>query len=45
MPLLDPKAIEAIEAALARGNSVEVKREKDNVVVVEITRKLKIKSL
>ena len=44
MRLLEPKAVEAIEAALARGSTVEVKREKDNIVVIEITRKLKIKA-
>lgn len=36
--------IEVIEAALKRGNSVELKKEQGRLVIVEIARKLRIKS-
>jgi hypothetical protein len=42
--LLNKEAISEINEALRRGNAVEVKREKDNIVVIELTRKLKIKA-
>ena len=41
MLLLDEKTIETIENAINNGDSVEVKREKDNIVVVELRRKVK----
>lgn len=41
--LKNPELIENIERALKEGNTVELKREKDNLVLVEIKRKVKIK--
>lgn len=41
---MNKEVIETIERALQNGSSVEVKRERDNIVVVELTRKVKIKS-
>ena len=35
---LSPKDIEAITEILSRGNTCEVKKERDNVVIVEIKR-------
>ena len=35
---------EIIEAILKRGNTVEIKRERDNLVIVEIQRKARIKT-
>ena len=39
-----PDVLEEILKILKHGNSVELKREKDNLVVVEIQRKVKIKT-
>lgn len=44
MATMNREVIETIERALLNGSSVEVKKEKDNIVVVELTRKVKIKS-
>ena len=41
---MDRAVVETIERALLNGSSVEVKKEKENIVVVELTRKVKIKS-
>ena len=43
-PLLDEKSTEVILQALKRGNTVELKRERDALVIVEIQRKVKIKT-
>lgn len=40
----DGRWTDEVIAILKRGNSAEVKREKDNIVVVEIKRKVKIKT-
>ena len=40
---LSPETLEAIERALKRGNSIELKRENGNLVAVEIVRKVRIK--
>lgn len=39
---LTQEAIAEINAILARGNTAEVKPRKDDLVVIEVTRKLKI---
>ena len=44
MRTMDRAVVETIERALLNGSSVEVKKEKENIVVVELTRKVKIKS-
>lgn len=36
--------VEIIESILKRGNTVEIKRERENVVIVEIQRKARIKT-
>lgn len=36
--LQNPETIALIERALKQGNSVEIKKERDNIVVVEIHR-------
>lgn len=41
--LLSIEVEDLIYTALKRGNTVEIKREKDNIVVVEINRKLRAK--
>jgi hypothetical protein len=41
---MNREVIETIERALLNGSAVEVKKEKDNIVVIELTRKVKIKS-
>lgn len=41
---IDDRWTEVVIAILKRGNSAEVKREKNNIVVVEIKRKVKIKT-
>lgn len=40
---LDPVVQKAILDALSRGNSVEVKRNKDGIVVYEVQKKIKHK--
>ncbi len=40
---ISDEALKLIEAALKRGNSVEVKRESGRLVIVEIRRKVAIK--
>ena len=40
---LSQEDIELITSILSRGNTCEVKRERDNVVIVEIERHAKIK--
>ena len=42
---LPPKAIEEIEKILKNGNTVELKKEKGCIVIVEIQRKAKHKSI
>lgn len=42
--LKNPELINCIIRALKKGNAVELKREKDNIVVVEIERKCKNKT-
>lgn len=44
VPELPEDVIEMIRAELSAGNSVEVKKERDNIVIVRLDRKLKIKS-
>lgn len=41
---MNKEVIDTIERALRNGSSVEVKKEKGNIVVVELARKVKIKS-
>ena len=41
---LTKEHIEVIESALKRGNTIEIKKERENLVIVEISRKVKIKS-
>jgi hypothetical protein len=41
---MNREVIETIERALLNGSSVEVKKERDNIVVIELARKVKIKS-
>lgn len=41
----DERWADEVIAILKRGNSAEVKREKGNIVVVEIKRKVKIKTV
>lgn len=41
---MDPKVIEEILRILKRGNTVELKKVSGQIVVVEIERKVKIKS-
>lgn len=41
---LPNEVVEMIRAELSAGNSVEVKKERDNIVIVRLDRKLKIKS-
>lgn len=41
---MDPKVIEEILRILKRGNTVEVKKVNGQIVVVEIERKVKVKS-
>ena len=36
--------VDEVIAILKRGNSAEIKREKNNIVIVEIKRKVKIKT-
>lgn len=38
------EVIDQVLRILAKGNSCEIKQEKDNIVVVEIYRKVRIKS-
>lgn len=40
--MLDKQTIEAIEKAIESGSTVEVKKEKDNLVVVEKTERRRI---
>mgnify|MGYP007119991863 CR=1 FL=1 len=42
---LHPKVIEEIEKILKNGNTVELKKEKGYIVIVEIQRKAKHKSI
>ncbi len=42
---LPPKATEEIEKILKKGNTVELKKEKGYIVIVEIQRKAKHKSI
>lgn len=42
--LLNPDVIKEIDAALKRGNTVELKKEQGNLVIVEIQRKVKNKT-
>ena len=39
-----PETLDIILEILSKGNSVELKRERDNLVIVEIKRKVKIKT-
>ncbi len=41
---MDPKVIEEILRILKRGNTVELKKVSGQIVVVEIERKVKVKS-
>ena len=41
---MNKEVIETIERAIQNGSAVEVKKERDDIVVVELTRKVKIKS-
>ena len=41
--MLDEKTIEVIERVLANGSSVEVKTEKNQIVVIELGRRLRSK--
>lgn len=42
--LFTPEIVEQILRVLKSGNSVELKKERDSLVVVEIQRKVKIKA-
>jgi hypothetical protein len=42
--LLDAEVIKAIETALEKDKTVEVRCEKDKIIVFEITRKVNIKA-
>jgi len=42
--LFSPEVIDEIVRILKKGNSVELKKEHDKLVVVEIQRKMKIKA-
>lgn len=42
IPILTEKAIQTINEIVARGNSAEVKPRKDDVIVLEVKRQLKI---
>lgn len=42
--MLNEKWINAVQEIIRRGNVAEVKREKDNIVVIEIKRQLKNKT-
>lgn len=42
--LFTPEVVEQILRILKSGNSVELKKERDSLVVVEIQRKVKIKA-
>lgn len=41
---LTKEHIEIIQHILKKGNTVELKRERDNLVIVEISRKVKVKT-
>lgn len=41
---LNRETIELIENLLNKGKQLEIKREKDNIVIIEIERQVKIKS-
>lgn len=41
---MTPETIDAINKALKKGSTIEIKKENGNIVVVEIQRKVKIKT-
>lgn len=41
---LSKETIEMIETLLSKGKQLEIKREKDSIVIIEIDRQVKIKS-
>lgn len=42
--MFTPEQLDIIKQALKRGNTVELKKERDNLVIVEIKRQVKIKT-
>lgn len=45
METITPEVIEVISKILKNGNSAEIKKEKGNLVIVEIKRKVKTKAV
>lgn len=43
-PKISNELLAIVEKILKRGNTAEIKRERDNVVIVEIQRQVKIKT-